>query len=104
MATFLATGEGLAPPDSKPLFQGKLFVSLDREKYSYCLLFYMKYGMAVDKIATVQKQSILNLIYVIYILGSLCRIWRPKIGFGDITGYKIPKPCVSPVNYIYISV
>ena len=31
-----------------------------------------------------------------YILASLCKIWRPKMGFGDISGDDIHKPCVSP--------
>ena len=56
MATFLATGEGLTSPDSKPVFQGKLhvYVSLNRENDSLCvLLCYIYYGMAVDKIAKV---------------------------------------------------
>ena len=54
MATFLATGEGLTSPDSKPVFQGKLHVYVSLENYSLCvLLCYIYHGMAVDKNAKV---------------------------------------------------
>ena len=41
-------------------------------------------------------KAVLNHNYKKHILASFSQYWRQKFGSGDIFGYKVSRPCVSP--------